>query len=76
MARIATLFDLNNLSNNNIAALTKLKDLQNANGSWSWCKGMNGGFSMTAYIAELLIRLPLLTGSANSNEAQQMLQSA
>ena len=76
MARIATLFDLNNLSNNNTTSLTKLKDLQNANGSWSWCKGMNGGFSMTAYIAELLIRLPLLTGSANSNEAQQMLQSA
>ncbi len=76
MARIATLFDLNNLSNNNIATLTKLKELQNANGTWSWCKGMNGSRSTTAYITELLIRLPLLTGQPNADEAQQMLRTS
>lgn len=75
-ARIATLFDLNNLSNNNMTTLTKLKDLQNADGAWSWYKGMPGSRSMTGYITELLVRLPLLTGQKNSDEALSMRQSA
>ena len=33
--RIATLFDLNNIRNNNIAALTRLKELQQSDGSWA-----------------------------------------
>lgn len=36
--RIATLFDLNNIRSNNIAALTRLQELQNASGAWSWYK--------------------------------------
>lgn len=51
--RIATLFDLNNIRSNNIAALTRLQELQNSDGAWSWFKGMNGSRYVTAYIAEL-----------------------
>lgn len=60
--RIATLFDLNNIRSNNIAALTRLQELQNSDGAWSWYKGMNGSNYVTAYIAELNARLALLTG--------------
>ena len=60
--RIATLFDLNNIRSNNIAALTRLQELQNSSGAWSWYKGMNGSNYVTAYIAELNARLALLTG--------------
>lgn len=76
MARIATLFDLNNLANKNISALTKLKELQGDEGAWSWCKGMDGSQSMTTYIMELLTRLPLLTEKKADGEAQQMLNAA
>ncbi|MBD9091838.1 MAG: alpha-2-macroglobulin [Bacteroides oleiciplenus] len=75
-ARIATLFDLNNLANGNITALTKLKELQESNGAWSWYKGMPGSRSMTGYITELLVRLPLLTGVKKSNDALSMQQNA
>lgn len=74
--RIATLFDLNNLSNGNITALTKLKELQGSDGAWSWYKGMSGSRSMTGYITELLVRLPLLTGNKSTAEALGMQQKA
>lgn len=75
-ARIATLFDINNLSNNNLTALTKLKELQESDGAWSWYKGMPGSRSMTGYITELLVRLPLLTGQKNSEDALAMQRNA
>lgn len=67
--RIATLFDLNNIRSNNIAALTRLQELQNSSGAWSWYKGMNGSNYVTAYIAELTARLALLTGEKLSGTA-------
>ena len=67
--RIATLFDLNNIRSNNIAALTRLQELQNSDGAWSWFKGMNGSRYVTAYIAELNARLALLTGAPLSGTA-------
>lgn len=67
--RIATLFDLNNIRSNNIAALTRLQELQNSSGAWSWYKGMNGSNYVTAYIAELNARLALLTGEKLSGTA-------
>lgn len=67
--RIATLFDLNNIRSNNIAALTRLQKLQNSSGAWSWYKGMNGSNYVTAYIAELNARLALLTGEKLSGTA-------
>ena len=74
--RIATLFDLNNIRNNNIAALTRLQELQNSNGAWSWYKGMNGSGYVTAYIAELNARLALLTGEKLDGPALALQEKA
>ncbi len=61
--RIATLFDLNTISNNQLSARTKLKELQLPDGSWPWYKGMNGSEYITTYIAGLNARLTELTGN-------------
>ena len=71
--RIATLFDLNNIRSNNIAALTRLQELQNSNGAWSWYKGMNGSRSVTT---ELNARLAMLTGEKLSGSALSLQQKA
>lgn len=59
--RIATLFDLNNIRNNHITALTKLQELQNSTGAWTWYKGMNDSRYVTTYVMGLNARLALLT---------------
>lgn len=59
-----------------MTTLIKLQELQNADGAWSWYKGMPGSRSMTGYITELLVRLPLLTGQQNSADALSMQQRA
>ena len=74
--RIATLFDLNNIRSNNIAALTRLQELQSSDGAWSWYKGMNGSSYVTAYIAELNARLALLTGEKLSGTALSLQANA
>ena len=75
-ARIATLFDINQLNNRNLSAFTKLKDLQGEDGAWSWYKGMTGSRYITAYITELLVRLPLLTKAQLPEEVTVMRQKA
>ena len=74
--RIATLFDLNNIRSNNIAALTRLQELQNASGAWSWYKGMTGSRYVTAYITELNARLTMLTGEKLTGTALSLQQNA
>ncbi len=74
--RIATLFDLNNIRNNNITALTRLKELQQPDGSWSWYKGMNGSRYITNFIVELNARLAMLTGKPLEGEALTMQRAA
>ena len=74
--RIATLFDLNNIRSNNIAALTRLQELQNASGAWSWYKGMTGSRYITTYIAELNARLAMLTGEKLTGPALSLQQNA
>ena len=49
--------------------MTRLQELQNSDGAWSWFKGMNGSRYVTAYIAELNARLALLTGAPLSGTA-------
>ena len=75
-ARIATLFDINQLNNRNLSAFTKLKELQGEDGGWSWYKGMSGSRYITGYITELLVRLPLLTKNELSEEVAAMRQKA
>ncbi len=74
--RIATLFDLNNIRNNNLAALTKLKELQLSDGAWTWYKGMKGSRYITDFIVELNARLAMLTGKPLEGNALSMQQSA
>lgn len=74
--RIATLFDLNNIRNNNITALTRLKELQQPDGSWAWYKGMNGSRYITNYIVELNARLAMLTGKPLEGDVLVMQRTA
>ena len=74
--RIATLFDLNNITVNTQTAINKLKELQNSDGSWSWYKGMDGNRYITAYIVKLYARLTRFIGEPLSGSAGEMQQSA
>lgn len=74
--RIATLFDLNNIRSNNIAALTRLQELQNSSGAWSWYKGMSGSRYVTTYIAELNARLAMMTGEKLGDTALALQKNA
>lgn len=60
-ARLVALTDVNALDYQRDEALQRLKDLQLADGSFSWFKGMGGNASVTAYILETLGRLTVLT---------------
>ncbi len=74
--RIATLFDLNNTRNNNITALTRLRELQTSSGAWSWYEGMPASRYVTTYIATMNARLAMLTGEKLSDTALKMQQNA
>ncbi|KAA6328551.1 hypothetical protein EZS27_022572, partial [termite gut metagenome] len=76
MQRIATLFDLNNIQNNNLTALTKLKDIQHTDGSFPWYQGMQGSRYVTEFTVQTLLRLSALTGNSPDTDVRKMLQSA
>lgn len=75
-ARIATLFDVNQMNGRNLSAFTKLKELQGEDGGWSWYKGMSGSQYITGYITGLLVRLPLMTKEPLPSEVVEMKQKA
>ena len=50
------------------SALAKLKELQNADGSWSWWKGMDGSVYMTAEVAEMFVRLNRMVGEQENSK--------
>lgn len=52
----------------------KLKKLQNADGSFSWWKGMKGSRYMTTSVAEIMVRLNAIAGTQKSTA--KMLASA
>lgn len=76
MQRLVQLFDANRQRNLTLSALTRLKDLQGEDGAWSWYKGMGSSRDITTYIATLLVRLSLLTGSPLDADASAMKQCA
>jgi len=57
-------------------AVWKMKDLQNADGSWSWYKGMSGSLYMTTSITQLLARLQQSIGTLSDAEVRSMYQKA
>ena len=52
--RIATLFDLNTMNSQLAVSVEKLGELQNADGAWSWYKGMQGSRYVTTQVMEML----------------------
>lgn len=75
-ARMATLFDINQLNGRHLSALTKLRELQREDGGWSWYKGMSGSLHITGYITGLLVRLPLMTKEELPLEVVEMKRKA
>lgn len=72
MARIALLFDQNQLQNRRLTAVTRLHELQQADGSWAWYPGMKGNRDVTLYIMTLQARLARLTGEPLQGEMLEM----
>lgn len=62
--RLATLLDVNRVAQQQSAAIQQLQELQTADGSWSWYKGMMGNGYVTNYVVKLLVRMQLAAPSA------------
>jgi hypothetical protein len=74
--RISTLFSADNAAASLLDLQRKLRAMQLADGSWPWYKGMSGSMLVTAYVATLNARLPMLTGQPLTAEMQSMQQAA
>lgn len=72
--RIATLFDLNTMNSQLAVSVEKLGELQNADGAWSWYKGMQGSRYVTTQVMEMLVRLNALTHQDADGRMQPMIQ--
>lgn len=76
MERLSLLFDLNNSAMQTRIATDKLRELQNADGSWSWYKGMYPSRSITQYILYGLTQLVKLGAVEYPTEVREMYMSA
>ena len=74
--RIADSLKVENIDAQLAEAVLKLKDLQLADGSWSWYKGMAGSLYMTTSITQLLARLQQMTGTSLQRGVLQMYRNA
>lgn len=72
--RIATLFDLSTMNSQLAVSVEKLGELQNADGAWSWYKGMQGSRYVTTQVMEMLVRLNALTHQDADSRMQPMIQ--
>lgn len=72
--RIATLFDLNTMNSQLAVSVEKLGELQNADGAWSWYKGMQGSRYVTTQVMEMLVRLNALIHQDADSRMQPMIQ--
>ena len=62
-ARLVNYFDESQNANRLASQIAKLKTLQNADGSFSWWKGMDGSRYMTTAVAKMMARLNKMTGT-------------
>ncbi len=67
--RIATLFDPNTMESRTLTAMTKLGALQNADGSWSWYRGMQGSRVVSTQVTLMLARLKAIGATLNGKMA-------
>ena len=73
-AALVNYFDESLNANRLSSQIAKLKTLQNADGSFSWWKGMTGSRYMTTAVAKMIVRLNKMVG--NQTETASMLTSA
>ena len=73
-AALVNYFDESLNANRLSSQIAKLKTLQNADGSFSWWKGMTGSRYMTTAVAKMMVRLNKMVG--NQTETASMLTSA
>lgn len=71
---LADFFDGATMQSRRATALSQLARLQNADGSWSWWRGMDGSTYITVEVAEMLARLNALAGEQAATK--QMLRNA
>lgn len=76
MNRLSILFNLNNTKMQTDQAIQKLKELQNAEGGWSWYKGMYSNRSVTQYILYGFHQLIELGAVQYPSEVKEMQMSA
>lgn len=60
--QLLNLFDDNMMQDRTSSALSKLEELQQSDGSWSWWKGMQGSYYITTAVVEMLVRLEKMVG--------------
>lgn len=60
--QLARYFDENALNSQLAQCVSKLTDLQNPDGSWSWWPGMRGSLYMTVAVSEMIVRLESMLG--------------
>ena len=63
--RIAVLFDLNRMDNQQQTSIDRLNKLQRADGSWAWYQGMSGSRIVTTQVVELMARLKALNAGTD-----------
>lgn len=74
---LVALFDVNMQANRRHALLEQLKGMQQADGGFAWFPGMKGNGYITREVAELLVRLRILTGGKGADaEADRMFRAA
>jgi len=76
MQRLSLLFDLNNSKQLTTTAISKLQELQNSDGGWSWFKGFYPSRSMTQYILYGFTELITLNAVQYPEEVKRMQMSA
>lgn len=74
--RIALLFNLNKMKNEQSTALNKLKQNQNSSGAWPWFNGGRDNRFITQHIITGLGHLKQLSVTSNEVEIQQLIQNA
>ena len=67
------LFDSTSINYRNTDILSRLSNLQNSDGSWSWWKGMNGSTYMTVQVLKTLVRLNLMMNDEKFKKQNEQL---
>lgn len=70
---LSQLFDSTSIDYRNTDILSRLSNLQNSDGSWSWWKGMNGNTYMTVQVLKTLLRLNLMINDEKVKKQNEQL---